>query len=229
MQSIDISTTYLTVKRQIAAAEATYARAPGSVQLLAVSKKQPLEKIHALAKLGQRDFGESYVQEALLKINALSDLAITWHFIGPIQSNKTKAIAQHFHWVHSVHRLAIAQRLSRQRSPELPPLNICLQANISAEASKSGFPPEQILSAAKNIHTLPNLTLRGLMVIPAAVTDINAQRQQFRQAKTLYQALQNTCPGIDTLSMGMSADMQAAIAEHSNWIRLGTALFGPRE
>ena len=229
MQNIDISTTYLTIKAKIAAAELAYGRPAGSVQLLAVSKKQPVEKIQILAHLGQQDFGESYVQEALVKIAALSDLALTWHFIGPIQSNKTKAIAQHFHWVHSVDRISIAQRLSRQRSQELPPLNICLQANMSAESRKSGFRPDQIIAAVDAVRQLPNLTLRGLMVIPAPSVDFAVQRQMFAQAYDLYQSMQRSLPHLDTLSMGMSGDLDAAIAEHSGWVRIGTALFGRRE
>lgn len=200
------------------------------VSLLAVSKRHSRGKIQALYDLGQRDFGESYLQEALIKIQQLSHLEIIWHFIGPIQSNKTKEIAQHFHWVHSVDRLKIAHRLSTQRSENTPPLNICLQVNISEEAQKSGFSIVEINDAVKEIMTLPNLALRGLMAIPKPEQTIARQRIAFQQLKHLMQQLNHTHDlNMDTLSMGMSNDLEAAIAEDATIIRIGTALFGARE
>ncbi len=200
------------------------------VSLLAVSKRHPGEKIQALYDLGQRDFGESYVQEALEKIRQLSHLDIIWHFIGPIQSNKSREIARHFHWVHSVDRLKIARRLSTQHSVNALPLNICLQINISQETQKSGFSLLEINAAVKEIMTLPNLALRGLMAIPKAEPTIDRQRIAFRQLKQLMQQLNQTHDlNMDTLSMGMSNDLEAAIAEDATIIRVGTALFGARE
>ncbi|MBT5231026.1 MAG: YggS family pyridoxal phosphate-dependent enzyme [Methylococcales bacterium] len=228
MQSIDISSTYHDILSQIRTAEATYGRLPNSVQLLAVSKKQPIEKIRQLADCGHHAFGESYVQEAIEKINQLSDRSLTWHFIGPIQSNKTKLIAEHFSWVHSVDRLKIAQRLNQQRPESLPRLNICIQVNVSLEPTKSGFLPDELLPAVEKIRQLPHLVIRGLMVIPAPAEQFVVQRQQFKHAHDLLKQLQTIVPDADTLSMGMSADLEAAIAEHSTCVRIGTALFGHR-
>ncbi len=200
------------------------------VKLLAVSKRHPLEKILALYELGQRDFGESYVQEALQKIQQCPYTDIVWHFIGPIQANKTRAIAEHFQWVHSVNRLKIAQRLSAQRPENLPDLNICLQINISEEPQKSGFLPTEIFNDLENIITLPHLKIRGLMAIPKAQTEFERQRIPFRQLKQLMHKLNEQFKlDMDTLSMGMSGDLEAAIAEGATIVRIGTALFGPRE
>ncbi|WP_312596953.1 YggS family pyridoxal phosphate-dependent enzyme [Stutzerimonas nitrititolerans] len=200
-------------------------RDPDTVGLLAVSKTQPAEAIREANGAGLSDFGENYLQEALEKQARLADLALTWHFIGPIQSNKTRAIAEHFDWVHSVDRLKIAQRLSEQRPTELPPLNVCLQVNVSGEASKSGCAPQDVAELARTIATLPNLRLRGLMAIPEPTDDRAEQHAAFARLRQLQQAL---ALELDTLSMGMSQDLEAAIAEGATWVRIGTALFGTR-
>lgn len=200
-------------------------RDPDTVGLLAVSKTQPAEAIREANGAGLSDFGENYLQEALEKQADLADLALTWHFIGPIQSNKTRAIAEHFDWVHSVDRLKIAQRLSEQRPAELPPLNVCLQVNVSGEASKSGCAPQDVAELARAIATLPNLRLRGLMAIPEPTDDRAEQHAAFARLRQLQQAL---ALELDTLSMGMSQDLEAAIAEGATWVRIGTALFGAR-
>ncbi|MCZ4320780.1 YggS family pyridoxal phosphate-dependent enzyme [Pseudomonas anguilliseptica] len=197
-----------------------------TVGLLAVSKTKPAEAIRQAFAAGTRDFGENYLQEALEKQVELSDLALTWHFIGPIQSNKTKPIAEHFAWVHSVDRLKIAQRLSDQRPPHLPPLNICLQVNVSGEASKSGCNPDELPALAQAVTQLPNLRLRGLMTIPEPTDDPSEQRAAFARLRELQQDLNLD---LDTLSMGMSHDLEAAIAEGATWVRIGTALFGARD
>ena len=217
-----------TLNRQIRLIEQCYDRPQGSVKLLAVSKKQALEKIRHTAEAGIRDFGENYFQEALGKIEALADLDLTWHFIGPIQSNKTRGIAEHFDWVQSIDREKIARRLSEQRGDIKPPLNVCIQVNLSAEANKSGLDLQYADSLCKLVDQLPNLSLRGLMAIPAPVSDLQAQRQEFRRLASKYQELQQRYPDMDTLSMGMSDDYAAAIAEGSTLIRIGTALFGAR-
>lgn len=198
------------------------------ITLCAVSKTQPASVLRDAYTAGQKDFGENYLQEALLKQAELTDCAITWHFIGPIQSNKTQAIAQHFDWVHSVDRLKIAQRLSAARLDSLPPLNICLQVNISHELSKSGASEDEICTLALQISQLPRLRLRGLMAIPAPCEAFEAQRDQFRQVRALFDELNRQGLALDTLSMGMSGDYAAAIAEGATIIRVGTALFGAR-
>jgi len=205
-----------------------YQRKPGDVQLLAVSKTKPAEDIRAAFNAGQIHFGENYLQESIEKIHNLSDLEIVWHFIGSIQSNKTRELAENFSWVHSVDRLKIAHRLSQQRAESLPPLNICLQVNISQEASKSGFSLDQVEPVVDEIISLPNLCLRGLMAVPAKADSLDEQRSAFAQMKTLLETLQIKHPQIDTLSMGMSNDMEAAIAEGSTLLRIGTAIFGAR-
>jgi len=196
--------------------------------LLAVSKTRENSELREAYDAGLRAFGENYLQEALDKIDALKELEIEWHFIGPIQSNKTRAIAEHFDWVHSVDRLKIARRLSDQRPAELPPLQICLQVNISKEHSKSGCMPAETAAVVEELVKLPNIKLRGLMAIPAATDDASQQRQAFKEMKELLQLLQQQHPDLDTLSMGMSGDLEAAIAEGSTIVRIGTALFGPR-
>jgi len=196
------------------------------IGLLAVSKTKPAAAIREAYAAGLRDFGENYLQEALEKQAELSDLPLIWHFIGPIQSNKTRPIAEHFDWVHSVDRLKIAQRLSEQRPAHLPPLNICLQVNVSAEDSKSGCSPEALPELAKAIAALPNLRLRGLMAIPEPTDDVAAQHAAFAQLRQLRDDL---ALNLDTLSMGMSHDLEAAIAEGATWVRIGTALFGARD
>ncbi|MGI9273564.1 MAG: YggS family pyridoxal phosphate-dependent enzyme [Endozoicomonas sp.] len=203
----------------------------GQVQLLAVSKTRPAEMIREAYTLGQRHFGENYLQEALTKIQDLAELTdISWHFIGPIQSNKTRDIATHFHWVHSVDRLKIARRLSEQRPDDLPPLNICLQVNISQEESKSGATLEQLPQLVKEVTELPNIKLRGLMVIPAPSDDPDHQRQPFAELAESLKTLNSEHQlDMDTLSMGMTDDLEAAIAEGSTMVRIGTALFGSRD
>ncbi|TDG15679.1 YggS family pyridoxal phosphate-dependent enzyme [Seongchinamella unica] len=197
--------------------------------LLAVSKTRPAADIRAAHACGLNQFGESYLQEALDKIDQLADLPITWHFIGPIQSNKTRPIAEHFQWVHSVAREKIARRLSEQRPTGLPPLQVCLQVNISGEESKSGASVEALPALAALVDELPGLQLRGLMAIPAATDDEQEQRQAFARLRRVFEALQQDHPHMDTLSMGMSGDWEAAIAEGSTMIRIGTAIFGPRQ
>ncbi|AZL71089.1 MULTISPECIES: YggS family pyridoxal phosphate-dependent enzyme [Pseudomonas] len=201
-------------------------RDPASVQLLAVSKTKPASAVREAFAAGLRDVGENYLQEALTKQQALSDLPLIWHFIGPIQSNKTKAIAEHFDWVHSVDRLKIAQRLSEQRPGHLPPLNICLQVNVSGEDSKSGCAPADLPALAQAVSALPGLRLRGLMAIPEPTEDRAQQEAAFA---TLRQLQAQLGLGLDTLSMGMSHDLEAAIAQGATWVRIGTALFGARD
>lgn len=214
------------VATRIREAAQAAARNPDQVHLLAVSKTQPAEAIRQACQAGLHDFGENYLQEALEKQADLADLPLTWHFIGPIQSNKTKSIAEHFDWVHSVDRLKIAQRLSDQRPESLPPLNICLQVNVSGEASKSGCEPQDLPELAQAIAALPRLRLRGLMAIPEPTDDPTEQRAAFARLRHLQAELQMD---LDTLSMGMSQDLEAAIAEGATWVRIGTALFGARD
>ncbi|MEX6665931.1 YggS family pyridoxal phosphate-dependent enzyme [Pseudomonas sp. W2-17] len=214
-----------TLAERIRSAAQAVQRDPASVGLLAVSKTKPASDLREAYDAGLRDFGENYLQEALGKQAELSDLPLIWHFIGPIQSNKTRAIAEHFAWVHSVDRLKIAQRLSEQRPPELPPLNICIQVNVSGEASKSGCSPEDLPALAQAINALPHLKLRGLMAIPEPTDDRDEQNASFAAVSTLQAQL--GLP-LDTLSMGMSHDLEAAIAQGATWVRIGTALFGAR-
>jgi PLP dependent protein len=199
-----------------------------SVQLLAVSKTQTAEKIRQVAESGQRRFGENYLQEALVKISSLTDLNLEWHFIGPIQSNKTKDIAANFDWVQTVDRLKIAQRLNDQRPDNLGQLNICIQINIDNEATKSGVAAADVFTLAEQISQLNNLQLRGLMIIPTNTDDPAQQQHSFKQAHQLFIELKKIYHSVDTLSMGMSADMTTAIAEGSTMVRIGTALFGAR-
>ncbi|MEX6678782.1 YggS family pyridoxal phosphate-dependent enzyme [Pseudomonas sp. W2Oct36] len=214
-----------TLAERIRSAAQAVQRDPGSVGLLAVSKTKPASDLREAYDAGLRDFGENYLQEALGKQAELNDLPLIWHFIGPIQSNKTRAIAENFAWVHSVDRLKIAQRLSEQRPPALPPLNICIQVNVSGEASKSGCSPEDLPALAQAISALPNLKLRGLMAIPEPTDDRDEQNASFAAVSTLQAQL--GLP-LDTLSMGMSHDLEAAIAQGATWVRIGTALFGAR-
>lgn len=204
-------------------------RRKGSVTLLAVSKTCPPQAIRDAAAAGQRDFGENYLQEALDKIEALADLDLVWHFIGPIQSNKTRPIANHFQWVHAVDRLKVAQRLSEQRDASLPDLNICLQVNVSGEESKSGVAPDELPALAQAVAQLPRLRLRGLMCIPEPTPDQALLAQRFGLLRELRNQLQQALNlELDTLSMGMSADMTQAIAAGSTMVRIGTAIFGSR-
>ncbi|CAI8800797.1 YggS family pyridoxal phosphate-dependent enzyme [Pseudomonas sp. IT-P260] len=221
-----IADNILQVSSRIQAATKAAGRDEHSVQLLAVSKTKPAQDLREAYAAGLRDFGENYLQEALGKQLELADLPLIWHFIGPIQSNKTRAIAEHFDWVHSVDRLKIAQRLSEQRPAELPPLNICIQVNVSGEASKSGCTPADLPALAEAISTLPRLKLRGLMAIPEPTEDRAEQDAAFAAVQRLQASL--NLP-LDTLSMGMSHDLESAIAQGATWVRIGTALFGARD
>lgn len=216
------------VRAAIHAAESRHGRPEGSVSLLAVSKTQPSAAIRAAAAAGQRRFGENYLQEALAKIADLADLDLEWHFIGPLQSNKTRPVAEHFAWVHSVDRLKLAERLSAQRPDGLPPLNICLQVNISAEASKSGCSLDELPALARAVAALPQLRLRGLMAIPAPAEGLEQARLPFRRLREALDALNADGMALDTLSMGMSDDLEAAIAEGATLVRVGSAIFGAR-
>lgn len=216
------------VQQQIRTAAEQARRDVHSIQLLAVSKTQTAATVRETYQAGQHAFGENYLQEALQKIAALRDLPLEWHFIGPIQSNKTRDIAENFSWVHSVDRLKIAQRLSEQRPAHLPPLKLCLQVNISQEPSKSGISVHEALALAQAIAPLPRLTLRGLMAIPAPTDKLVTQRESFAQLRQCMQAMQQQGLPLDTLSMGMSHDMTAAIQEGATIVRVGTAIFGQR-
>jgi pyridoxal phosphate enzyme (YggS family) len=218
------------VKRRIAGACQTAGRSAEHVTLLAVSKTFPDTAVREAHAAGQQAFGENYVQEALAKIEALADLRqqLQWHLIGPLQSNKTRGVAEAFDWVHSVDRLKIAQRLSEQRPAVLPPLQVCLQVNISAEASKSGLLPAEVPAVAMAVARLPRLRLRGLMAIPEPAADVAAQRAPHRALQELLVALNKQGLALDTLSMGMSADLEAAVAEGATLVRVGTAIFGSR-
>ena len=228
-----IATQLQLVNTRIAAAAHAASRQPQDIQLLAVSKFFDAASVLQAVQAGQWAFGENYVQEAIDKMAALRTLApdtrLIWHFIGPIQSNKTKPIAEHFDWVHSVDREKVARRLSEQRPAHLPPLNICLQVNISNEDSKSGLAADDLLAVARSVVALPGLQLRGLMAIPAATEVVEEQHAAFRRLRQLAEMLGQHGIGCDTLSMGMSADMDAAIAEGATIVRVGTAIFGQRE
>ena len=214
------------VSQRIRAAADAVQRDASSIHLLAVSKTKPSQAVREAFAAGMHDFGENYLQEALGKQSELTDLPLSWHFIGPIQSNKTRAIAEHFAWVHSVDRLKIAQRLSEQRPDGLPPLNICIQVNVSGEASKSGCAPADLPALAHAISALPRLTLRGLMAIPEPTDERAEQDAAFAKVRELQEGLNM---GLDTLSMGMSHDLESAIAQGATWVRIGTALFGARD
>jgi len=204
-------------------------RPAASVRVLAVSKSHPPEAIRALYALGQRAFGENYVQEAVAKMNALGDLAeIEWHLIGPLQSNKTATAAERFGWVHTLDRQRIAERLSASRPPDAPRLNVCVQVNISGESTKSGVPPEDAVALARAVAALPRLKLRGLMGIAEPSPVMSSRREQFRILRTLFGACRNAGLPVDTLSMGMSDDLEVAVAEGATLVRVGTALFGAR-
>jgi pyridoxal phosphate enzyme (YggS family) len=212
----------------VAAAAIAAGRTANEICLLAVSKTFPASAIREAYRAGQTQFAESYVQEALAKIAALQDLSIEWHFIGPVQSNKTRSIAENFAWVHSVDRLKIAERLSAQRPAHLPPLQLCLQVNISDEDSKSGVSPDEALELAKAIALLPNLILRGLMTVPAPGDDEAVQRDAFAKLRKLQDEINQQGFHLDTLSMGMSHDFTSAIKEGANMVRIGSAIFGDR-
>lgn len=216
------------VKERIADAERRFHRPPGSVRLLAVSKTWPVTAVEEALRAGQRCFGESYVQEARDKVLALEGRGVEWHFIGPLQSNKTRVIAEWFDWIHSIDRLKVAERLSRQRPAGAAPLNLCVQVKLSNEAGKSGIAPAELVSLARRVADLPALRLRGLMGIPAPARDFAAQREPFARLRGMFEELRAAGLALDTLSMGMSADLEAAIAEGATLVRIGTAIFGPR-
>jgi pyridoxal phosphate enzyme (YggS family) len=228
MASIELKLQQL--RQRIAGACVASARPVQSVTLLAVSKTFPAEQVRAAYAAGQHAFGENYVQEAQRKIEALADLRsqLEWHLIGPLQSNKTREAAEAFDWVHTVERLKIAERLSAQRPTHLAPLQVCLQVNVSGESSKSGVAPHDLPALARAVAGLPRLKLRGLMAIPEPVGDFQAQRVPHRRLHALFDALRSEGLPLDTLSMGMSADLEAAIAEGSTLVRVGTAIFGER-
>ncbi|MCH9696686.1 MAG: YggS family pyridoxal phosphate-dependent enzyme [Gammaproteobacteria bacterium] len=215
------------VKQRIDISAAQAGRNPGEVKLIAVSKTKSVDVMLDAWRAGQFHFAESYVQEALVKQKALSHVPLCWHFVGPVQSNKTAAIANHFSWVHSVDRLKIARRLSEQRRPQLAPLNICLQVNISHETSKHGVIPDHIPALIEQVGQLSGVVLRGLMFIPKRTESHSEQRYIFKQANSLFNQYRSA--SMDTLSMGMSSDLEAAIVEGATMVRIGTALFGPRE
>lgn len=226
----DIRQNLDSVRHRIERAAQSAGRDANSIALLAVSKTIPADTVRLAHAAGQRAFGENYVQESIAKIEALADLRSTleWHFIGPLQSNKTKPVAQHFDWVHTVDRLKIAQRLAEQRPDGLPPLNVCLQVNISGEATKSGVAPTEAGALAREIAALPRLRLRGLMSIPEPEGDLDAQRAPHRALFELFERLRADGLELDTLSMGMSNDLEAAVLEGATMVRIGTAIFGAR-
>jgi len=226
MSSIDSN--LQAVRARIAAAATAARRAPSEITLLAVSKTFPAEQVRAAYAAGQRAFGESYAQEAVDKIAELSALPLIWHFIGPIQSNKARLIAEHFAWVHSVAREKIAVRLAQARPQSLGPLNLCLQVNVSGEASKSGVAPQALRALAEAVRALPGLRLRGLMAIPEPSDDVALQRRRFAAVRALFDELNAAGFGLDTLSLGMSHDLEAAVMEGATIVRVGTAIFGER-
>ncbi|MGB6604119.1 MAG: YggS family pyridoxal phosphate-dependent enzyme [Steroidobacteraceae bacterium] len=216
------------VRERIARATAEAGRNAQSVTLLAVGKGQPARLLRAAAASGITDFGESYIQEALAKVAALQDLPLTWHFVGRLQANKTRPVAESFAWVHGVDRLKLAERLSAQRPPGAAPLNVCLQVNLAGETTKGGVAAAELPALAAAVAPLPRIRLRGLMCIPPEETDPARQRGWFSRLRQLFVALNDSGAGLDTLSMGMSGDFEAAILEGATLVRIGTALFGPR-
>jgi pyridoxal phosphate enzyme (YggS family) len=217
------------VNARISTAASLCGRHARDIVLVAVSKTHPASLIREAHATGQRDFGESYVQEALEKMDALGDLDLVWHFIGPVQSNKTRPIAERFDWVHSIEREKIAARLSAQRPAARGPLDVCIQVNVSGEASKSGCTPEEAPALARAVAAMPNLRLRGLMTVPEPTDDATVQRARFATLAALRDRIVAAGVPLDTLSMGMSDDLEAAIAAGSTMVRIGTAIFGPRE
>lgn len=224
----NIQTRLAAVRARLAEAESRFGRVPGSVRLLAVSKTRPASELREALAAGQTRFGESYLQEALEKLHALRDETAEWHFIGPLQSNKTKDVAAHFDWVHSLDRIKLAERLNAQRPAGCAPLQVCLQVNISGEASKSGAAPSAIRELALRVAELPRLQLRGLMAVPRPETEFERQRAPLRELRLLAAKLKAEGLPLDTLSMGMSDDLEAAVAEGSTLVRIGTAIFGAR-
>jgi PLP dependent protein len=218
-----------TVRARIAEAAHAAGRDPASITLIAVSKTQSAQSIRALAALGQRDFGENYLQEALGKINELRELGFCWHFIGQLQTNKTRSVAENFDWVHTIDRAKVAERLSAQRPFHAPALQVCIQVKLAEEETKGGCTPQELPELVSLVASLPKLQLRGLMAVPPATDDPAQQRQWFKHLHDLMLALQADYPSINVLSMGMSEDLEAAIREGSTHIRVGTALFGARQ
>ena len=227
--TVDIADALANVRSEIKDYELQYQREPGCVQLLAVSKKKPASAIRAAMDAGQLDFGENYVDEGVVKILEINDASLIWHFIGAIQSRKTALVAEHFHWAHGVDRVKIIRRLAEQRSPHLPALNICLQVNLDNESAKAGVQTDELAELAAECAPLERLRLRGLMAIPAPRNTLEEQRDVLARLRITMQALKGDHPEMDTLSMGMSADMQAAIAEGATIVRVGTAIFGARD
>ena len=224
----DFSERLQLVSDRIQAAAAKYDRDPNQIHLLAVSKTKPVNAILAAYEAGQRHFGENYLQDALTKIENIKLPDIEWHFIGRVQSNKTRQIAENFSWVHGIDSIKHARRLSEQRPKNLPPLNICIQVNLSQEESKGGVQTNEVAAMAREITDFPGITLRGLMTLPAPEQDFEKQREPFRQLRELLETLNDQGLGLDTLSIGMSNDLEAAIAEGATIVRIGTALFGAR-
>ncbi len=216
------------VRARIAAAAALAGRPATAVRLLAVSKTHPAGRIEEAFRAGQAAFGENYVQEALEKMAVLAELSIEWHLIGALQSNKTRQVAEHFHWVHTLDRERTARRLAEARPASMPPLDVLVQVNVSGEATKSGAAPAEVPALARAIAALPRLRLRGLMAIPEPTADVGLQRARFAQVRRIFEQLGSEGLALDTLSMGMSDDMEAAIAEGATMVRIGTAIFGPR-
>lgn len=217
------------IKRRISEAEAEFNRTPGSVRLVGVTKKQPMGKLKTAAEEGLKDFGENHLQEALAKLSRLKQYGIEWHFLGTIQSNKTEAIAKYFNWIHSIDRAKIALKLGEQRPEELGPINVLLQVNVDDEDTKSGVAFEEVSMIANFIKDVPNIKLRGLMTIPAIRREFDEQREPFKKLRECFEELKiNGFPDLDTLSMGMSHDFEAAIAEGSTMVRIGAAIFGSR-
>jgi len=227
--TLNIEAALTTVKSQITRFEDQYERQTGSTQLLAVSKKKPASSIRVAIAAGHKNFGENYVEEGVAKIREIDDSTLIWHFIGAIQSRKTGLVSEHFHWAHGVDRLKIARRLSDQRPAHLPELNICLQVNLDNEESKAGLPIEEVAPLAAECASLDHIRLRGLMAIPAPREALAEQRKVFARLRSLLSQLQVEHPAMDTLSMGMSADIEAAIAEGATIVRVGTAIFGARD
>ncbi|HEY5756659.1 MAG TPA: YggS family pyridoxal phosphate-dependent enzyme [Steroidobacter sp.] len=227
--SPNLANNWTETKQRIAAAASQWGRLCDSVGLLAISKGHPASALRAVAALGQRDFGENYLQEALPKQQELQDLKLTWHFTGQLQGNKTRPVAEHFDWVHTLDRERIALRLNEQRPHYAPPLNICVQVSLEPEPGKGGVAPEELLPLAQRVATLPRLKLRGLMCIPPPRDTFDEQRALFDRLVACQRQLLDAGLAVDTLSMGMSDDLEAAVAAGATWVRIGTAIFGPRQ
>ncbi|WLD58261.1 YggS family pyridoxal phosphate-dependent enzyme [Salinispirillum sp. LH 10-3-1] len=224
----NITERWRSVREKVDTVAKQYGRSPENVRVLAVSKTFPAHDVEEAWQAGAREFGENYVQEGIEKIQSLPNLAATWHFIGPLQSNKTRPVATHFDWVHTIDRLKIAQRLNDQRPDDLPPLKVCLQVNISADPDKAGVREDEILDLAEAVQALPRLELRGLMTIPALDLDAATLAQQFQRMQAWLERLQTLYPAVDTLSMGMSDDLELAVQHGSTCVRIGRGIFGHR-